>query len=128
MHSSAQYKSPPDNETPESGIVTMMNCELNEGHRYSDIKGAELRWAEHMTSSGSTAGYYHWFPTFGGGEADFDYKVVFSYRNFTELGADFERQANGGGREAALEIFGDIDDCDDPRVYVATRQRAAQLR
>ena len=125
---SAMYKSPPDNETPGSSIITMMDCELNEGNRYSDIKTAELAWAKHMTSAGSTAGTFHWFPVYGGGDAEFDYKVINAYANYTELGADWERFSNGGGREASTEIFGDIDECDDARVYVATSRRAAQLR
>lgn len=125
---SAMYKSPPNNETPGTAIITMMDCKLNEGHRYQDIKAAELKWAEHMTNSGSTAGTFHWSPVFGGGGADYDYKVVNAYANYTELGADWERFANGGGREASIDIFADIDDCDDARVYVATSVRAAQLR
>ncbi len=125
---SAMYKSPPDNATPATGIITMMDCSLNEGHRYQDIQKAEVAWAEHMSSSGSTAGTFHWFPNYGGGDADFDYKVVNAYNSFTDLGADWERFANGGGREASTEIFGDIDDCDDARVYLATSIRAAQLR
>lgn len=125
---SAMYKSPPNNETPESSIITMMDCELNEGNRYSDIKAAELAWAKHMTSAGSTAGTFHWSPIYGGGDAEYDYKVVNAYENYTELGADWERFSNGGGREASTEIFDDIDECDDARVYIATSIRAAQLR
>lgn len=126
--SSAMYKAPADDETPASGIISMMDCKLNEGHRYPDIKAAELRWVDHLQQNGSTAGYWHWFPTYGGGDSDFDYKVVFAYRDYMELGKDFESFANGGGRETSQEIFGNIDDCDDARVYVATSRRAAQLR
>ena len=125
---SAMYKSPANDETPASGIITMMDCELNEGRRYTDIKAAEMAWAKHMTDSGSTAGTFHWFPVFGGGDAEYDYKVVNAYANYTELGADWERISNGGGREVSTEIFGDIDECDDARVYIATSVRAAQLR
>jgi hypothetical protein len=122
------YKAPASNETPASGLITMMDCELNDGKGYSDIKAAEIKWAEYLASHGSKAGYWHWFPVFGGGDAEFDYKVVFSYANYKELGADFELNANGGGRETGQEIFDDIDDCDDARVYVATSRRAAKLR
>ena len=128
MLSSAMYKSPANNETPASGLITMMNCKLNKGRRYADVKKAELKWAEYLTSNGSTAGYWHWFPTYGGGNSDFDYKIVFAYNNFTELGADFERAANGGGREASEEIFANVDECDDPRIYLAKSIRTAQLR
>jgi len=126
--SSAMYKAPPDNATPASSIITMMDCELNDGKRYSDVKTAELAWAEHMGDAGSMAGTWHWFPVFGGGGLEFDYKVVNAYANYQELGADWERIANGGGREASRDIFRDVDDCDDARVYVARNRRAAQLR
>lgn len=126
--SSAMYKANAANETPASGIITMMDCKLNEGHRYSDIKAAEIKWARYLTDKGSKAAYFHWFPVYGGGDAEFDYKVVFSYANYMELGAAFELGANGGGREAGQEIFDDIDECDDARVYIAKNVRAAKLR
>ncbi|MEX2124887.1 MAG: hypothetical protein WD795_13410 [Woeseia sp.] len=125
---SAMYKAPADGATPSSGFITMMDCKLNEGHRYVDIKAAEMKWGEHLTRSGSTAGYWHWTPTYGGGDAEFDYKVVFAYPTFADIGADFERYANEGGRERSEETFGEIDECDDARVYATTSRRAAQLR
>lgn len=126
--SSAMYKAPEGGNAPASGIITMMDCELNEGHRYPEVKAAEIKWAEYLTGKGSKAAYYHWFPIFGGGDAEFDYKIVFSYPSYVELGADFELNANGGGREAGQEIFGDIDECDDARVYVATNRRSGKIR
>lgn len=125
---SAMYKAPPDNNPPESALITMMDCKLNEGHEYAEIKAAELKWAKHLTESGSEAGYYHWMPMFGGGDAEFDYKVVFAYPSFEDIGADFENFANGGGRDVSREIFGEIDECDDARVYVAESVRSAKIR
>jgi hypothetical protein len=125
---SAMYKPPADGDTPGTGVITIMDCKLNEGHRYEDIQAAEVKWAEHMTRTGSRAGTYHWFPQYGGGNADFDYKVVQAYASYADLGADWERFANGGGRAASMETFGDIDDCDDARVYIATNRRMAKIR
>jgi hypothetical protein len=127
-YASAMYKAPAAGTTPASGFITIMDCKLNEGHKYPDIKAAELKWAEHLKKSGSKAGYYHWMPYFGGGDADFDYKVAFAYSSFEEIGADFEGFANGGGRELSTEIFGDIDECDDARVYMSTSVREAKIR
>ena len=126
--SSAMYKAPPDNQTPESSILTMFDCKLNEGKRYSDVKAAELKWAKYQTEKGSKNGTWHWYPTFGGGDADYDYKVVTAYETFVELGEDWEMFANGGGRAASMDIFDDVDECDDARVYVARSLRSAQLR
>ena len=125
---SAMYKAPPEDAPTDSAIITMMDCKLNEGHRYSDIREAEIEWAAHLNSVGSTAGIWHWFPRFGGGDQDFNYKVVNGYANYTELGKDMERRMNGGDFGVSRGIFGDIDECDDARVYVATGRRSAQLR
>lgn len=126
--SSAMYKAPDGGTTPENSVITMMDCELNEGSRYSDIKGAELKWAEYLAENGHAGGFWHWFPTFGGGDAEFDYKVVNAYANYTELGSALQGFANGGGRAVSQGIFDDIDECDDPRVYDARSVRSAQLR
>jgi len=127
-YSSAMYKAPADNATPTSGYLSVMDCKLNEGQRYEAIQSAEVKWADHLTRSGSKAGYWHWMPMYGGGDAEFDYKVVLGHPSFADIGADFERFANGGGRELSTATFGDIDECDDARVYVLNTVRAAQIR
>ena len=126
--SSAMYKAPPGGNVPDTGVITMMDCELNEGKRYSDIKAAELNWVAHLADAKSKVAYYHWFPMFGGGDFDMDYKVVSSYPDLKELGANVEMYANGGGREKSGEIFGDIDDCNDARVYIARSIRQGKIR
>lgn len=126
--SSSMYKAPVGGNTPDSGFISMMDCKLNEGFKYSDVKAAELKWMGHLNKTGSKAGYYHWRPMFGGGEADFDYKVVTAYPDFVELGSDWEKMANGGGRDVSMEIFEDIDECNDARVYVTKSIRSAKIR
>lgn len=127
-YSSSMYKAPAGGNAPESGLISMMDCKLNEGHRYADIKAAELKWADHLADSGSKAAFYHWRPMYGGGDADFDYKVVFAYPDFVRAGADIEMVLNGGGREVSEAIFGDIDECDDARVYVTKSIRTGKIR
>lgn len=126
--SSSMYKAPSGGNAPESGVISMMDCKLNEGQRYSDIKAAELKWAEHLTDSGSKAAFYHWRPLYGGGDADFDYKVVFAYPDFEDAGTDVEMVLNGGGRQVSQSIFGDIDECDDARVYLTENIRDGKIR
>jgi len=127
-YSSAMYKAPSGGNAPGSGLISMMDCKLNEGHRYSDVKAAELKWADHLLESGSKAAFYHWRPMYGGGDADFDYKVVFAYPDFKQLGADVEMLLNGGGRQVSQSIFGDIDECDDARVYITKSIRTGEIR
>jgi hypothetical protein len=127
-YSSAMYKAPPSGNVPESGFITMRDCELNEGHEYDEIMAAELKWMSHLEESGSAAAYYHWMPLFGGGDAEFDYKVVSAYPDFEAVGADVQRYTNEGGRDVSREVFGDIDECNDARVYVTRSIRTGKIR
>ncbi|MDP5052310.1 MAG: hypothetical protein NWP69_00855 [Congregibacter sp.] len=126
--SSAMYQAPPDNSTPSSSVMTMSDCKMEKGTRYSDVRAAEVEWAAYRKDNGSKAGMWHWYPSFGGGDQDLDYKIVYAYPSFKELGSDWELIANGGGRVKSDDIFGDLDECDDARVYVARSIREAQLR
>jgi hypothetical protein len=114
-YSSAMYKAPAGGNAPASGVITM-------------IKAAELKWVDYLAKSKSKAAYYHWMPMFGGGDAEFDYKVVFAYPDFEEVGSNVELFANEGGRDASREIFGNIDDCDDARVYLTRSIRSGKIR
>ena len=126
--SSAMYKAPPDGNTPGSGIIDMSNCTMKDGVRYSDVMSAEVKWAEYLNENGSRVATYHFFPMNGGGNQDFDYKIISAYENYTEYGKDWEHSANGGGRAVSMGLFNDLDDCDDSRVYVATSIRSAGIR
>jgi hypothetical protein len=125
---SINYKLP-DDGTVADGILVFSNCSIEDGARYSDIASATTEWASILTEAGSESAIYHWFPAFGGGGDDGpDYLSVRSYPNYAALGADYERQGNGGLFRTSGRLFGDIVDCDAPRVYDATSRRSAQLR
>lgn len=125
---SAMYKSPPGNATPGSSILTMSDCTMDEGTRYSDVRSAEIEWAAYLEERGAENGTWHWFPDFGGGDQDFDYKIVNSYENMKALGEGWEMVANGGGRAKSGDIFDGLDECNDARVYVGKSIRSSQLR
>jgi hypothetical protein len=125
---SAMYKAPPKGNTSGLQVISMSDCKMNEGTRYSDVRSAEVEWAQHLSDAGSDAAYYHWFPDFGGGDQDFDYKLVYGYTDLKRMGSNWEMMANGGGRTTSREIFGDLDECDDSRVYVGKSIRSTKLR
>ena len=41
---------------------------------------------------------------------------------------DLERRMNGGDFAVSRDIFRDVDECDDARVYIATVLRVGQIR
>ncbi len=127
-YASLQYKAPPQNATPGDSVLTFSDCNFKEDATFEALNAAMDKWSAHQTESGSTAAIWHWYPVYGGGGEEFDFKWLEGFANFAELGGDFERMGNGGGYKVSGELFGDLLDCDSSRAYLAKNRRSAQLR
>lgn len=125
---SINYKLP-EGGTPGNSVLTFSNCSIEEGHAYPEVADAATAWATALTEAGSQAAIYHWFPVYGGaGAGDSNFTIVTAYRNFTDMGADFERMTNGRMFMESNALFGGLTDCDVQRVYAAQERRSAVLR
>lgn len=125
---SFNFKAPPKGKTPENSVLTFSDCTYKEGASWSALAEAMGDWSKHLESQGSTTGIFHWYPAYGGGGEDFDFKWLQSYANFAELGADYERYGNGGGVNISSRLFNHMLDCDSTRAYLAKSRRFVQLR
>ena len=101
---------------------------MKEGATYDSIAAGLKAWGNVLGENGSEAAIYQWWPVYGGGDADFDFKIVSVYQNYAEQGADLERLGNGELWRKRNELVGDQFDCDVSRVYDGKVRRAAQLR
>ena len=108
-YASLNFKAPPKGETPNNSVLTFSNCKYKEGE-------------------GSKSGIWHWYPIYGGGGEEFSFKWLESFKNFAELGADYESYGNGGGYKTNGRLFNSLIDCDSSRAYVAQNRRFIQLR
>ena len=122
MHSSAasvNVKMPA--EWPSQTSVTFFSdCTVGEGKTLQEAYQMEVAWSQLMTLAGSTAGGWLWYPGWGMGDIEYDYKRVVGHPDYPSAGADFEVFTNGQGFARAGEIFAGNVTCDSPRVY-ATR-------
>ena len=119
---------PPEGSTPESVVLTFSDCTLKEGARPADVAASMAKWGQALKDAGIESGIFHWYPVFGGGDADFTFKWVETYTDHTALGKFYETMGNGGLYLRHAELFGDLLDCDVARVYNAKNRRKAQLR
>ena len=127
LYASRQFKAAPDGDVPGDGVLVFSNCSVKDGARYEDVVAAMGSWADIQEEAGSTAAMYHWYPIFGTGEDDIDWKSITAYPNHTEFGKNYDRMA-GGLYLTSQELFGDIADCDVARVYNVKNVRTASLR
>lgn len=116
-----RIKEPPDDDA-QSFILNFSDCTIAEGKSFDDVEPALAAWSEYRSGHGSQAGMWVLWPAYGGGDADFDFKFVDSYRNYASLGADYDQYGKAGYKKAD-ELFGGLLDCNDARSYIAAERR-----
>lgn len=120
MYAAVQFKEPPEREDPSNVVISFSDCSIEDGKSFAnDIAPAIASWAELRSGQGSTAGYWVFFPVYGGGGEEFDFKFVASYGSLSEQGVDFDNYDS----EVASKTFAGMLSCDSSRVYLATNRR-----
>jgi len=127
-YASLNFKAPPGGATPDNSVLTFSDCNFNDGATFAALGTAMSAWGKHLTDGGSEAGMWNWYPAYGGGGEEFDFKLLQAYENLAMLGADYERYGNGGGFVKRNQLLGHLVSCDSSRAYIAQSRRFVQLR
>jgi hypothetical protein len=125
---SAAYRLPEGMDNSGTGVLTVSDCKRKHGVPATAVDRAMRQWADVLDEAGSKGAMYHWYPVFGGGDAEFDYKEVAAYQNYADLGADYERMGNGGLFRQGQALFEHLVQCDDARVYNVQNRRFVDIR
>ncbi len=125
---SVNYKAPPEGATPANSVLTFSDCKYSEGATFSAVSAAMDEWSQYLSDEGSTTGIWHWYPAYGGGGEEFDFKWLQAFEDFEGLGADYDRYATGGGFRTRGRLLNHLIDCDSSRAYLAQSRRFVQLR
>ena len=125
MFAAVQFKEPTKREDPSSNFVLdFSDCKIGDGKHFStDVAPALKAWGEFRAAHGSTAGIWAFFPVYGGGGEEYDFKYVVSHGSYSEQGADFDNYDSAKARE--IFPYGMLD-CDSSRSYVTTNIRRAE--
>lgn len=120
-----QFKKPPKRDNPSNIAVSFSDCNLADGVSFGDIAGGLGEWATYREGHGSTAGIWVFFPAYGGGGEEFDFKFVTAHQNMEDVGKDFDEYSKTGWQKAG-ELFEGKVSCDSARVYMASNIRMAE--
>lgn len=120
---SMMVKEPPERQTPDSIVLAFSDCSVADGNSMSDVFDALDLWTAYQVENGYQSGSWVFFPAYGGGDVEFDFKMVSSWDNNAERGRDYDLYANGGGYQKRGEIMGDMLSCNVSRVYDGTVHR-----
>ncbi len=123
MFASSEVKAASDPEPPDNVVVVFRDCKINDGVSFDELGEAQAAWGTFMSENGYPQGEWTWWPVFGGGGAEYDYKLVQGFPNHAAVGRMLEMYGNGGGWRSYQELLGGLVQCDDGRVYDAAVQR-----
>lgn len=120
-----QMRKPPERDDPSSLIVSFSDCNMADGVTFDDLYTPLMEWGKYKGEHGSTAGMWVFFPAYGGGGEDFDFKWVTAHQNLEDMGADWDQYSESGWQKAN-EVFAGKVDCDSARSYISTNRRMAE--
>lgn len=120
-----QMKKPPKRDNPSNVVISFSDCNTAEGTTFDDLYVSMIEWGKYKGANASTAGMWVFFPAYGGGGEEFDFKWVEAYQNLENLGEDWDQYSESGWQKAN-ELFAGKVSCDSSRSYLATNRRMAK--
>lgn len=119
-----RMKQPPKRDNPSNIVISFSDCNTMGDTTFDDLYMPLIEWGKYMEQHGSKSGMWVFFPTYGGGGEEFDFKFVDAFQNLEDLGADWDHM-NEKGWQKANELFAGKVRCDSSRSYLATSRRMA---
>jgi hypothetical protein len=123
-----ELKSPGEGPAPDTLVLAFSDCTGPEdSSKWPELMAGLDAWTGHQIETGYNEGSWMMFPAYGGGDFDFDFKLVSAWDNHTANGQDYQRYIDQQDWEKQGELIGDLMDCDVSRLYDAkVRRRPAQ--
>ena len=69
-----RMKKPPKRDNPSNILISFSDCNTAEGTSFDDLYMPLIEWGKYKGDNGSTAAMWEFFPSFGGGGEEFDFK------------------------------------------------------
>ncbi len=121
MFASTRIQAAPEpGEGTDSFILTVSDCNIAHDSTPAQAIGALQRFNAYRVANGSTVGTFAWFPVYGDGEAEYDFKLAHAYPNFQALGDGFQWFVDNQAYNVSNAMTQGVVDCDEARAYTGT--------
>lgn len=119
MFASLNVKAPPESDGQGDGFVlTMSDCNVADGRKTADAIAAVRAYGEYRDANGSPGGTWLLFPAFGGGQAEFDFKLVNGHSSVEAFGNSYQWIVENAAYLKQGELFEGLLECDVARAYL----------
>lgn len=109
----------PANPPNEDGtfMMSISDCNVDHGNTAAQAVGAINRFNDYRVANGLTVGTLVWFPLYGGGDAEFDFKVVSVFGGAQEMGDSFQWNVDNASYNMRNSLSEGVFGCDEGRLY-----------
>jgi len=120
MYASTRIQAVPAASGDGSGgfVMTISDCKVAHGSTAGQAIGALTRFNDYRVANGSTVPTFAWFPVYGGGGAEFDFKLAHAYTDVEALGNEFSWYVDHQAYNTYNQITQGVVDCDEARLYM----------
>ena len=108
---------PPADGGDGTFMLTVSDCKVEHGNTAAQAVGAISRFNDYRVANGVTIGTFVWFPLFGGGDAEFDFKLAQAYSGPQALGDSLQWMIDSAAYNVRNSISQGVVSCDESRVY-----------
>jgi len=98
-------------------VMTVADCTVDHGSSAAQAVGAITRYNDYRVANGMTIGTLVWFPVYGGGDAEFDFKLVHVYTGAQQMGDSFKWSIDNAAYNVSNSMRQGLVACDDARLY-----------
>lgn len=96
---------------PGDGVVMFAQCSFADGSNWQKAAKAHKTFSGEMRAMGAKGSNWMFFPMLGGGNPEYDYLAVSTFKNWTDYGAAYEIYVTGGGWQKAMETYKGVTNC-----------------
>ncbi len=117
MYASTWIQTMEGGNDPGDFMMTVSDCNIAKGHSAGQAMGALSRYNDYRVANGATVGTIAWFPAYGHGGADFDFKLVNVFNDAQEFGDAFQWFTDNQAYLVLQDMMSGVLACDEARVY-----------
>ena len=100
-----------------SFVLTVSDCNVAHGRTSAQAMGALNRFNDYRVANGSAVGTFVWFPVYGGGNAEFDFKLVHAYSGGQAMGDGLQWYVDNQAYNVSNAMMDGLLQCDEARMY-----------
>jgi hypothetical protein len=98
-------------------MLAVSDCKIGKGNSAAQAAGAISRFNAYRKANGMTVGTILWYPVAGGGDADFDFKLVNAFTGPQHWGDYFSWYVDNEAYNVQGPMTDGIVSCDESRIY-----------